>query len=216
MTRLFHRDSTQRPTALTRGVGRFPSAAAGVCCVSSESGVCDACVAAAGSSSGSTGSGETWKGTFTATAAGAIVCQGGTEPTYNESGSLTFTVPAPGLEFALGNNDTGHFTGTYANIETAKPGEGAHCPPSPVVTSTTTAAMPVAVNQVSSQLRVVGTTVLIPAHFQYASSQDAIDGTELVLRPQSLGEASSNGTWSAKGRDASQVSVTGQFSLQRQ
>jgi hypothetical protein len=172
--------------------------------------------AGSSSSSGSTGSGETWKGTFTGTAAGASVCQGGTEPSYGESGTLTFTVPAPGLAFALGNNDTGSFSGTYANVETAHEGVGPRCPPAPVVASTATEASAVMVTQVSSQLRVAGTTVLVPAHFQYASSQDAFDGTTLVLVPQSLGEASINGTWSALGRSASQVNATGHFSLQRQ
>ncbi len=133
---------------------------------------------------GTAGVGEIWTGTLTGSAVGPFVCISGTDGFYDELGTVKLSVPAPGLIALFGGSAT-EFAGTFSNVETAHENSGGPgCAPQPSVTSNMTAETDVTIKTVGSQVQVLSTTVLVPAHFRTSDSDENLDSKELYLTPE--------------------------------
>lgn len=143
---------------------------------------------------------ETWRGTLTGTTVGPFVVFFGTDSHYTESSSLVLNVPGSlvDLVFTIGNGLTS-FGGTFANTETAVPGNG--FPDPAIVTSSTTPVT--AVTYVTGfglptiQFKKDAATVLMPGVFETDFGTDALMATGIQLSITSHTATQMTGTWQA-------------------
>jgi len=151
-----------------------------------------------GGGPGGTGAGEaeTWTGTLTGIARGPFVCLSGTDGWYEESGTITLHVPAPGLAALLGSASTVDLTGSFAGTETAHEASGTGCAAPPSVVSTSLSTTAVAVRKVGAQLQLHSAdTVLVPAYFKKTTGFERLDAKRLYLTSTSVGASQVTGTW---------------------
>ncbi len=164
------------------------------------------------------GSGETWSGQLDGTAVGAFICLTGTDGWYGESSQLSLSAPSPGLVSLMSSAQIAtSLTGTFSNAETAHEASGFGCAPPPSVVNSSTPSTSASIKALQNQLTVTAGSVLIPAHFQYSSTQsDALDTTRLLLSPTQIGSDVISGTWQAfPASSSSAVVCLGTFTLTR-
>lgn len=170
-----------------------------------------------GGGSASQGGGETWTGQLTGTALGAFICLSGTDASYSETTQLSIEAPSPGLVSLMGTaQNPANLGGTFSNTETAHEASGFGCAPAPSVASTTTPSTAVSVRALQNQLTVTSSSILIPAHFRYTSTSDALDSTRLLLDATQIGPTAISGDWQGIASSTSAAVVLyGTFSLTR-
>lgn len=82
---------------------------------------------------------------------------------------------------------------------------GAGCAPQPSVEDTTTPETQVEITTVGSQVQVVSTTVLVPAHFKTSDTEEEnLDSKEIYLTPESEAAITATkvtGSWFASEGD---------------
>lgn len=155
---------------------------------------------AAGTGNQPGGPKEKWSGQLIGRAVGAFICLNGEDSYYVENGTLSFTVPAPGMVAAMNTAQVTEFDGLFSNTEKGVEAKGTGCAPAPSVTSTTVAGVLVNIHIAQKQIQVNSTTILMPAHIRYSSNAaDILDSRKILLNSENITSTSITGTWKADG-----------------
>jgi len=144
---------------------------------------------------------ETWSGTFTGTTVGAYVCLDGTDSYYEDEGTFTLEIPAPGMAAAMNTYEVTEGSGTYSLSESGIEANGIGCAPPGSVTSGNIGPISVHFRIVQHQIQ-LSDGVLLRGHFDYGGEVsgnplDVVDANEILLNPTSIGSDLITGEWRA-------------------